>query len=69
MFLSRPSDQSCMQCCRGEGNSDLYKGTEIPLVVFRVCINCVQRTVPEKFSGFDDEVDTRCLLKCAVAHS
>lgn len=74
MFFSRLSDQSCTQCSREKTNSDLCKGTAVPLVIFRVSNICIQRTGPPVLESLRSSQDlmmqfTRCLLKCAVFHS
>lgn len=68
VFPSRPSDQSCTQCCRGEGNSDLYKGTEIPLV-YSGCVLTASKGLSLRSSQDLMMKLIHCLLKCAVAHS
>lgn len=74
LMFSRLSDQSCTQCPREKSNSDLYKGTAVPLVIFRVSDICIQRTVPPILESLRTSQGlmmrfTHCLLECAVVHS
>lgn len=69
MLLWRPSDQSCIQCSRGERNSNLCKDTMTPVVVFGVCNICTQRIVSLRCSQDLMVLLIHCLLKYAVAHS
>lgn len=74
MFFSRLSDQSCTQCSREKSNSDLYEGTAVPLVIFRVSDICIQRTVPPILESLRSSQGlmmqfAHCLLESAVAHS